>query len=100
MIREIAEGAPHLDAETLAIMRVVFSGFARILDEGQQSGAFRAVHPVLAYMSIVAPLILNAARERVGAQPGRAQLPMFTQVSHADLTRHMQHVAMRMLQKE
>ena len=58
------------------------------------------VHPVLAYMTILGPLMLNAARERVGARPGRGQLPMFVYVPHADLTRHMQHVALRMLQKD
>ena len=81
-------------------MRTVFMAFGRILAEGQQAGVFRPVHPVLAYMSIIGPLMLNAARERAAAAPGRDQLPMFVPVSHADLTRHMQHVALRMLQKD
>ena len=34
-------------------------------------GVFRHVHPVLAYMSIIGPLMINAARERAAAQPGR-----------------------------
>jgi AcrR family transcriptional regulator len=97
MMREIAEGAPHLDADTLALMRVVFLAFGRILAQGAESGEFQRVNPVLAYMSILGPLMLNAARERAAAQPGREQLPMFVPVSHADLTRHMQHVALRML---
>ena len=100
MMREIAEGAPHLDGETLALMRTVFMGFGRILTEGQQRGMFRSVNPVLAYLSIIGPLVLNAARERAAAAPGRDQLPMFVSVPHADLTRHMQHVALRMLQKD
>ena len=100
MMREIAEGAPHLDPDTLALMRTVFMTFGRILSEGQASGVFRAVHPVLAYLSIIAPLMFNAARERAAAAPGRDQLPMFVSVSHTDLTRHMQHVALRMLQKD
>jgi hypothetical protein len=100
MMREIAEGAPHLDGETLVLMRTVFMTFGRILSEGQQKGLFRQVHPVLAYISIIGPLMLNAARERAAAAPGRDQLPMFVSVPHADLTRHMQHVALRMLQKD
>jgi AcrR family transcriptional regulator len=100
MMREIAEGAPHLDAGALALMRAVFTAFGRILAEGQQSGAFRPVHPVLAYMTVLGPLMLNAARERAGARPGRGELPMFVHVPHADLTRHMQAVALRMLQKD
>lgn len=100
LMREIAEGAPHLDLETLGRMRVVFAAFGRILQEGQTAGAFREVHPVLAYITIMAPLVFNAARERAATQPERAQLPMFAQISHEDLTRHMQRVALRMLQKD
>jgi AcrR family transcriptional regulator len=100
MMREIAEGAPHLDAGALTLMRSVFAAFARILAEGEQAGVFRPVNPVLAYMTVLAPLMLNAARERVGARPGRGELPMFVHVPHPDLTRHMQRVALRMLQKD
>ncbi len=100
MLREIAEGAPHLDAGALALMRAVFTGFGRILSEGQRAGSFRPIDPVLAYMTVIGPLMLNAARERAGAVPDRKELPMFAFVSHADLTRHMQTVALRMLQKD
>jgi AcrR family transcriptional regulator len=99
MMREMAEGALHLDAGILARMRTVFLAFARVLAEGQESGVFRAVNPVLAYMSIMGPVLLNAARERAAAQPGRDQLPMFVRVPHDELTRHMQHVALYMLEK-
>jgi TetR/AcrR family transcriptional regulator len=100
MLREISEGAPHLDPDTLALMRAVFTAFGRIISEGQQTGAFRPVHPVLAYMSILGPLLFNAARERAASVPGRDHLPMFVPVSHADLMRHIQHVALRMLKKD
>jgi AcrR family transcriptional regulator len=100
MLREIAEGALHLDADTLGLMRVVFMAFCRILADGQQLGAFRQVQPILAYMTILGPVLLNAARERAAAQPGRQQLPMFARVPRADLTRHMQEVAKRMLRKD
>ena len=97
MLREIAEGAPHLDIATLAHIRTVFLGFARILREGEAAGSFRAIHPILAYTSIVGPLIMNAARERVAAQPGRQQMPMLVAVSHDDLIAHGQETARRML---
>ena len=100
MMREIAEGALHLDAATLAQMRVVFLAFVRILTDGQQGGTFRQVPPILGYMTILGPVLLNAARERAAAQPGRQQLPMFARVPHAELTRHMQDVAKRMLRKD
>ena len=100
MLREIAEGAPHLDIDTLAHIRTVFLGFGRILHEGEAAGTFRKIHPILAYTSIVGPLIMNAARERVAAQPGRQHLPMLVAVSHEDLIAHGQETARRMLAAE
>ena len=97
MLREIAEGAPHLDLETLANIRNVYVGFGRILKDGEAAGVFRAIHPVLAYTSIIGPLIMNVARERVAAQPGRQNLPMLVSISHEDLIAHGQEVARRML---
>jgi AcrR family transcriptional regulator len=98
MLREMSEGAPHLDLDTLASIRTVFLGFGRILTEGQAAGVFRRVHPVLAYTSIVGPLIMNAARERVAAQAGRQHLPMLVSISHDDLIAHGQEAARRMLE--
>ena len=97
MLREMAEGAPHLDAATLGLMRGVFAAFATILADGHTAGVFRQVHPVMAYLSIVAPILLNAARERAAAGPGRRKLPMFVDVPHPDLTAHMQQAALRIL---
>ena len=97
MLREISEGAPHLDIDTLANIRNVFLGFGRILKEGEAAGVFRKIHPVLAYTSIIGPLIMNAARERVAAQPGRQNLPMLVAISHDDLIAHGQETARRML---
>ena len=97
MLREMAEGAPHLDLPTLDYIREVFLGFGRILNEGEKAGVFRAINPILAYTSIVGPLVMNAARERVAAQPGRQHLPMLMAVSHEDLIAHGQEAARRML---
>ena len=99
MMREIAEGAPHLDLETLVHMRAIVGGFGAILKQGQEAGVFRAVHPILAYASVVAPIILNAARERVAAQPGRQDqnLPMLVSIPHEEVIAHAQETARRML---
>jgi AcrR family transcriptional regulator len=98
MLREVSEGAPHLDLETFAHMRGIVTAFGRILAEGAAAGAFRPVHPILAYTSIIGPLLMNAARERMAAQPGRSQLPMFVDIAHTDLVAHIQDTARRMLQ--
>jgi AcrR family transcriptional regulator len=100
MLREFAEGAPRLDPDTFAIMKGVFAAFAQILTEGQQSGCFRPVHPVLAWLSLIGPILLNAARERAASRPGRLDVPMFAQIPHPDLTRHMQQAALRLLARE
>jgi TetR/AcrR family transcriptional regulator len=97
MLREMAEGAPHLDPDTLALLRAVFVAFASILDDGVRHHDFRRVPPLLAYMSIMGPLMMNAVRERAAAQPGRQQHPLFAPVSRDELVAHMQHTALRML---
>ena len=99
MLREIAEGAPRLDVDTMAHMRVVISSFAAILKQGQESGVFRRVHPILAYESVVGPIIINAARERVAAQPSRQKddFPMLVPISHDAVIAHGQETARRML---
>ena len=99
MLREIAEGAPRLDADTMAHMRIVITSFAGILTQGQASGVFRRVHPILAYESVIGPIIINAARERVAAQPSRKKddFPMLVAISHDEVIAHGQETARRML---
>jgi AcrR family transcriptional regulator len=100
MLRELAEGTPHLDDDTLALMRNLIAAFRRILTEGQRSGAFREVHPMLAYITLLAPLMFNAARERAAAERGHGDFPMFVHIPHAELIRHMQQVGLRMLKHD
>lgn len=99
MLREIAEGAPRLDPGTLAHMRGVIGNFAAILKQGQASGVFRKLHPILAYESIVGPIIINAARERVADQPERQNqdFPLLASISHQEVIAHGQETARRML---
>ena len=100
MMREMSAGAPHLDPATLLLLRGVFTAFGRILELGVQSGHFRKVHPVLAYVTILGPMMMNAVRERAAAEPGRAHLPMFALIPRKDLIAHMQHTALSMLAKD
>lgn len=99
MLREISEGAPRLDAGTMSHMRVVITSFAAIIKQGQESGVFRRVHPILAYESVIGPIIINAARERVAAQPSRKgdNFPMLVAISHEEVIGHCQETARRML---
>jgi TetR/AcrR family transcriptional regulator len=72
MMREMAEGAVRLDADTLRLMARVFESLRRILDEGARLGAFRRMDPILTYFSLVAPIIFFRAsapiREAFGRQ--------------------------------
>jgi TetR/AcrR family transcriptional regulator len=99
MLREVAEGAPRLDPGTLVHMRAIVGGFASIVKQGQDSGVFRKVHPILAYESVVGPIIINAARERVASQAFRASkdFPLLVTISHEDVIAHGQETARRML---
>jgi TetR/AcrR family transcriptional regulator len=97
MLREMSEGAPHLDDATLTLLKAIFGAFAGMLNAGTASAAFRRVHPVLAYMSIMGPMMMNAVRERAAAQHGRLDLPLFAPVPADELLAHMQDTALRML---
>ena len=99
MLREISSGAPHLDLGTFMKIRSVFGSFAKILAEGQAAGVFREIKPMLAYMSIIGPLLFNVARERMGAKPERSHLPMFVHLSHDEVTAHVQLSARRLLEQ-
>ncbi len=100
MLREMSAGGPRLDPDTLVLMKAVFAAFAAILEAGSAARDFRRVNPVLAYMTIMGPLMMNAVRERAAAEPGRAHLPMFAAVDRHELVTHMQQTALRMLTKD
>lgn len=99
MLREVAEGAPRLDPDTLTHMRGVIGNFVAILRQGQAAGVFREIHPILAYESVIGPIIINAARERVANQPARQSqdFPLLVPISHEDVIAHSQDAARRML---
>ena len=81
-LREIAEGGRHLDDSVLAQMRRVLLTLVGILRSGVQAGDFRDVHPIVAQMGIVAPLLLFSA-----SAPARARMKGKVPVPVAGLTR-------------
>jgi TetR/AcrR family transcriptional regulator len=58
MLREVAEGGSHLDPDTLAAMAGVPTAFADILKPGIAQGTFRPMHPVSAYFTTLAPILM------------------------------------------
>lgn len=71
MLREVAEGGAHLDADTLASLASVPQTFAEFLRPGIQSGAFRTMHPLTAYFTTIAPILMFIA-----SRPVRQRLPL------------------------
>jgi TetR/AcrR family transcriptional regulator len=96
-LRELAEGGRHLDASVLAQMGRVIGTLVRILRAGVESGVFREVHPIIAQMGIVAPLLLFSAsapaRERLKAI---SPLPM-TGLTHSAVLAYVQDATLAAL---
>ncbi len=68
MLREVAESGAHLDRETLAALARVPRAFAAIVAEGTAAGAFRALDPVAAYFTIIAPIVFFHASAPIRRQ--------------------------------
>ena len=61
MLREIADGGVHLDRETLAVLAGLPLSVATVVRKGVAAGQLRDVHPVAAYFTIVAPIVMYLA---------------------------------------
>src|SRR5688572_10518400 len=98
MLRELAARAPHFDATTFQMMNVVLAGVADVIAQGQREGTFRDVDPLLAHLSIMPPVLIFFARQRVLAsrtlRGGLAEPRALDQ-----FVRHMQASARGMLLK-
>jgi TetR/AcrR family transcriptional regulator len=81
MLREIAESGAHLDRDTLAALAAIPRAIGGIIQRGVEEGAFRPVHPLAAYFSMLAPMVVYLA----GA-PIRRQLSARHLVSGPPLT--------------
>jgi TetR/AcrR family transcriptional regulator len=65
MLREIAAGAPHFDARIFRLMNDVFDAVKDIIVQGQREGVFRAADPLLSHLTIMPPILIFFARQRV-----------------------------------
>ena len=98
MMREIAEGATHLDRETIAALAEVPRTIGGFVQRGVEAGQFRPIHPLAAYLQMLAPLIMF-----LGAAPVRRELadgplePMKT-LTPEMFVRELQHSIRRALE--
>ncbi len=96
MLREVADGGTHLDPETLAALAAVPKAFAAILRPGIAHGAFRDMHPLAAYVTTIAPILMFVASSPVRTQIVSRQLvqlpgpPLAMDTFLADLTTSLQ----------
>jgi len=74
MLREVADGGLHLDADTLGALASVPTAFGAILEPGIRQGVFRPMHPVAAYFTTIAPILMFVASTPVRKQLSRRRL--------------------------
>jgi len=98
MLRELAARAPHFDATTFHMMNAVLAGVTDVIAQGKREGAFRDVDPLLAHLSIMPPVLIFFARQRVLA--GRKLRGGLAEPRQLDqFVRHMQASVRGMLRK-
>jgi TetR/AcrR family transcriptional regulator len=68
MLREVADGGVHLDPDTLAALAAVPAAFGTILQPGLASGRFVPMHPLAAYFTAIAPILMFVASAPVRKQ--------------------------------
>jgi AcrR family transcriptional regulator len=96
MLRELAARAPHFDATTFQMMNAVLAGVSDVIAQGKREGTFRDVDPLLAHLSIMPPVLIFFARQRVLA--GRSLRGGLAEPRALDqFVRHMQASARGML---
>jgi TetR/AcrR family transcriptional regulator len=61
MLREIAESGAHLDADTVAALAALPRIVGGIIQRGVDERVFRPVHPLAAYFSMLAPMVVYLA---------------------------------------
>jgi TetR/AcrR family transcriptional regulator len=76
VMRELSESGRHFDAETARAWVAVPEAFFAILHDGVARGEFRPVHPLVALLATIGPVVLVLAsaptRQRVARLLGRA----------------------------
>jgi AcrR family transcriptional regulator len=99
MLREIAAGAPHVDANTFQMMNDVYAAVRDIIAQGQQDGVFRQVDPLLTHLTIMPPILIFFVRQRVIAT-AKLTKDLAEPRRVDEFARHMQASVRGMLRKD
>jgi len=65
MMREVAEGGAHLDPDTLKALARIPSAVGTIVQQGIADGSVRPMHPIAAYFTMFAPIVMYLAGEPI-----------------------------------
>jgi AcrR family transcriptional regulator len=99
MLRELASGIPHFDAETLSLMGDVVTAWGRIVASGQSAGVFRRdADPLLTHLTIMPAVLVFFIRQQALVARGRkASSPLAAPRTREQFIQHMQHAVRGML---
>ena len=98
-LREIAEGAEHVDTGTLRYARDVLGALGAIIDEGRRAGRFQPANPLLIHAGIIAPLMFFLATAPVAPEAGSASAARGVgKISRDEAVAHIQRVTLAVLE--
>jgi TetR/AcrR family transcriptional regulator len=97
MMREMAEGALRLDADTLRLMKRIFVNLQLILEEGRRQGRFRAADPLLTYFTLITPIIFFRASAPIRRALGREHVLAADEVDPSVFVAHVKATALTVL---
>jgi AcrR family transcriptional regulator len=97
-LREVAEGAEHVDTGTLRYARDVLATLGAIIDEGCRAGRFQPANPMLIQAGIIAPLMFFLATGTVRRKLDRIGARGVSKIPFGDLVAHVQRVTLAVLE--
>jgi AcrR family transcriptional regulator len=97
-LREIAEGAAHVDAVTLGYVREVLAALSGIIAEGVRAGRFEPAHPLLVQGGIIAPLMFFLATGPLRDKIARAGVASISGISRDLVVLHIQQLTLAQLE--
>jgi len=97
-LRELAEGARHVDTATLTYARDVLEMLGGIIREGCDAGRFTRVNPLMLHAGIVAPLMFFFVTGGIRAKLGRAGAAGAAHITREAVVDHVQRIALAVVE--
>src|SRR6188768_3173926 len=97
-LREIAEGAGHVDAVTLGYVRDVLTALGTIIADGVRAGRFQPAHPLLVQGGIIAPLMFFLATAPLRQKIAKAGVAGVAAISRDMVVSHIQRLTLAQLE--